>query len=481
VHGFAVEVLNGRRFRASRSKRALWRGTPEPLITHRFGKRLVVTVTVQQSTDERQGSGSGGAWTMHRFSMGLIWWMAAAVMVCLLAVFFGATRSAAAIAAAMALTPAVIMLSLTPRWGETWAQVLTIFSWLLFAVLAVTLTGGPVSPALPAFALAPAVALWTGLRDRVVEATLFALLGYMAAAAGAALVALQPPSLELGPLPSILGLFGLAFSGAFAAAHPWPRARAPVVATPALVVPAPQAPIAALADNTVPLPSQRVAELSHELRTPLTHIIGFAELMEKQVFGPLHDRYVEYAGLIRSSGAHLLGLVNDMLDVARLEEGGRRLDLEEFDARDIAREVIATSRPAADAKRVLLSLDAPNTPLVCRADPRALRQILVNTVANAIKFSPDGGLARLTVRADRQDLVLETADSGPGIPAAERESLGARFVRGGSGAGVEGVGLGLAIVKGLAGLHGGHLSFDTAPEGGALVRVVLPVMATPAP
>jgi cell cycle sensor histidine kinase DivJ len=199
--------------------------------------------------------------------------------------------------------------------------------------------------------------------------------------------------------------------------------------------------------------------------------------MERQVFGPLNDRYREYAGVIRTSGAHLLGLVNAMLDLSRLEEGARRLEIERFDARDIAREVAASARPSADEKGVRLTLEIPETPLTSDADPRALRQILFNIVSNGVKFTPTEGQARLALRADGRDLVLEMADSGPGIPPQERDVLGGRFVRGESSAGVEGAGLGLAIVKRLAALHGGGLSFDDAPEGGALVRVRLPVLS----
>jgi signal transduction histidine kinase len=413
---------------------------------------------------------SGSA--QRRLSLWLIWWMAFAVISCLLAAVVGTDDRIAAIAAALALAPAVTTLIVLPRWGETWAQVLAIFSWLAFGAVAGALSGAPDSPTVAVFALAPALALWTGLRDRVVEATLFALLAFMAAAAAAALVARAGLSYDLGALPAVTGAASLGFAGALAAAHPWRKAQtqgreAPPVLQSGSPLPAPSREEAA---------AQGIAELSHELRTPLTHIIGFAEMMERQVFGPLNDRYREYAGVIRTSGAHLLGLVNDMLDLSRLEEGARRLEMARFDARDIAREVIAAAKPGADQKGVRLTLEAPTAPLAVNADARAVRQMLLNTVSNAIKFSPTGGQARLSLRADGADIVVETADSGPGIPREERERLGGRFVRGASGAGVEGAGLGLAIVKGLAALHGGSLRFEDAPEGGALVVVRLPVL-----
>jgi signal transduction histidine kinase len=428
-----------------------------------------ITVTVQL-TASPNGAIAGGADAMRRLSVWILWWMACAVITCFLAALAGTNRTAVAVAAALALAPAVTTLIVMPRWGETWAQVLAIFSWLAFGVVAGAVSGAPDSPVVAVFALAPALALWTGLRDRVVEATLFALLAFMASAAAAALVVRSGIGFDLGPLPAAAGVAALGFAGALAAAHPWRRA-AEQPAQPAIAVP----PISgAEAENAA---AQGVAELSHELRTPLTHIIGFAEMMERQVFGPLNDRYREYAGVIRTSGAHLLGLVNDMLDLSRLEEGARKLELARFDARDIAREVIASAKPGADQKGVRLNLETPAAPLTVNADARALRQILFNTVSNAVKFSPTGGQARLTLRGAGQDLIVETADSGPGIPPEERERLGGRFVRGMSAAGVEGAGLGLAIVKGLAGLHGGDLQFEAAAEGGALVVVRLPVLA----
>ncbi len=407
-------------------------------------------------------SASAEAAAHHQLSVALFWWMGAAVVACCVAASAGAGRAVAAGAAALALAPAVATLIVMPRWGETWAQVLAMFSWLSFVAVAAAVSGGASSPAVAALLLAPAIALWTGNRDRVVEAALFALIAFMAATAGSALAAMSVTPLELGPLPSFLGAFGVAFAGGLMAAHPRPTA------TVATVSAQTAAPVAA---------ASVTAELSHELRTPLTHIIGFAEMMERQVFGPMNDRYREYAGVIRTSGVHLLSLVNAMLDLSKLEEGARRLEIERFDARDIAREVAASARASADDKGIRLMLDTPETPLTSDADPRALRQILFNIVSNGIKFTPTGGRARLALRADGRTLVLEMADSGPGIPPQERAVLGGRFVRGESSAGVEGAGLGLAIVKRLAALHGGGLSFDDAPEGGALVRVRLPVLS----
>ena len=224
--------------------------------------------------------------------------------------------------------------------------------------------------------------------------------------------------------------------------------------------------------------SRHVGELSHELRTPLTHIIGFAELMEREVFGPMPEKYGEYAGLIRASGSHLLSLVNDMVDLSRIEEGRHALELADFNVCDVAGEVVALSQGSAQNKNISLTLQAPGGPLAVRADVRAVRQMLINTVGNAVKFTPEGGQVRLALRAEGVNLLIDTIDTGPGISDQDKAILGERFVRGAHANGAAGSGLGLSLVKALAELHQGQLSFHDAPEGGALVRITLPVVVS---
>jgi signal transduction histidine kinase len=223
---------------------------------------------------------------------------------------------------------------------------------------------------------------------------------------------------------------------------------------------------------------RRIAELAHDLRTPLTHILGFSEMIEREVFGPAPEKYVEYAGLIRTSGAHLLDLSNDMLDLSRIDAGRYALALEQFDARDLVAEVKQLSMTSARAKSIELSSSLPDVPLRVRADRRALVRILLNVVANALKFTPDNGRVEVRASVENGALVLETIDNGPGISDAEKARLGHAYVRGEGGLGVEGAGLGLSIVRALAALHGGSLSFADAPGGGAIVRVTLPVLVT---
>ncbi len=310
-------------------------------------------------------------------------------------------------------------------------------------------SGGALSPLAASFAIAPALAL--ALRRRwAPEAGAAAVLGYAAAAA----LALTSPAPSLGPLPELLSVGAIAFAaGLMALGQGGGGERAQAT-------------------------GQRIAEVSHELRTPLTHILGFAEMIERQVFGELGARYVEYAGLIRRSGNHLLELVNDLLDLSKIEAGRYELDLAEFDVRAIVEEVVRLSLDSAEKKQVALGMVTPEAALIVRADERALRRMLINIVGNALKFTPEGGRVMAIARVEDNALVLEASDTGPGIPEAERETLGHAYERGSGGARAEGTGLGLAMVRALAALHGGALSFHDAPSGGALVRITLPVLAS---
>jgi signal transduction histidine kinase len=357
-------------------------------------------------------------------------------------------------ATALAIAPALSTLILLPQLGRRGPALALLATWLLAAAGLLAGSGGALSPLAVLFVLAPVLALALG-RGWAAEAGAAATLAY---AAGAGLALLGPtPAILLGPFPEILSVVALATIAALLALI---HARAPE--TPR-------------GDGL----AQRVAEVSHELRTPLTHILGFAELIETQIFGPIGERYVEYAGLIRRSGSYLLELVNDHLDVSRIEAGKYDLDLEEFDARAIVEEVVRMSVDSAARKSIALSAWLADEPLAVCADVRALRRMLINTVGNALKFTPEGGRVIVAAKAAGEMLVLETIDNGPGIPVNERVRLGQAYERGGGGAGVEGAGLGLSLVRAMSAPHGGTLSFHDAPGGGALVRIELPVLAKP--
>ncbi len=221
-----------------------------------------------------------------------------------------------------------------------------------------------------------------------------------------------------------------------------------------------------------------LAGMSHEIRTPLNAIIGFSDVMKQRLFGPLPARYAEYADLIHESGLHLLDLVGDVLDMSKIEADRYELKLESMDARDIAGAAARLMRLRAEDSGVRLELDCGLAPLPVRADRKALRQILLNLLSNALKFTPKGGEARVALRSEGGELVLEVADTGVGMSAEDAARLGQPYQQADSaGATTErGSGLGLSLVSALAQMHGGGLEIESEPGKGTTARVRLPVL-----
>ena len=219
-----------------------------------------------------------------------------------------------------------------------------------------------------------------------------------------------------------------------------------------------------------------LASMSHELRTPLNAIIGFSEVIAAETFGPVGDpRYADYARDIGDSGLHLLDVLNNILDAARIESGSFELQDETI---DLAAEIPAAVRQleAADrGRRIAVALELDGAP-VLRADRRAVRQMLLNVVGNAMKFSPEGGRVAVSVETGPEGLAILVADSGPGIADAVARSLGRPFVQGDPALRRRhgGSGLGLYVVGHLLERHGGRLEIGRAAEGGALVRLRFP-------
>ena len=224
-----------------------------------------------------------------------------------------------------------------------------------------------------------------------------------------------------------------------------------------------------------------LAGMSHELRTPLNAIIGFSEMMEARMFGPLGaPKYEEYCRDIRRSGQFLLDVISDVLDMARIEAGRIKLAFEEFDAGDIVTAAMrVVSGPAASKRLEMITDVLPNIKL--RADKRAVIQIAINLLSNAVKFTPEGGRVRLRARASSGAITFAFEDSGIGIAKDALKKLGRPFEQ------VEslftktqqGSGLGLAIAKSLAELHGGALRIRSTPGRGTVVLLRLP-LAPPA-
>jgi two-component system, cell cycle sensor histidine kinase PleC len=223
--------------------------------------------------------------------------------------------------------------------------------------------------------------------------------------------------------------------------------------------------------------SQFLANMSHELRTPLNAIIGFSEVIEGEMFGPVgHKRYKGYAGDIVASGRHLVALIGDVLDMSKIEAGGYTLEESELSVGAFADETMRLMRGHAQVANVDLKLDiAPDADLGLKADGQALRQIAINLLSNAIKFSHAGGQVRLSVRLAAGGLEIAVADNGIGISPEALGHVTEPFKQAHGNAGkFGGTGLGLSISKRLAELHGGRLHIESVHGVGTTVTLRLP-------
>jgi signal transduction histidine kinase len=229
--------------------------------------------------------------------------------------------------------------------------------------------------------------------------------------------------------------------------------------------------------------SNFLANMSHELRTPLNAIIGFSDIMKSGLFGELDARYRSYAEDINDSGAHLLALINDLLDIAKIEAGRMQVAPQPVDVADTLHQVARLLQPRAREKLQTLNLVLDRAPHEILVDARAFRQIALNLAGNAVKFTQAGGAVEIGLSAEGSDAVLWVRDDGPGIAGDKLERLFRPFERvdnaysGAHG----GTGLGLALVKALAGLHGGTVAIDSAFGEGTTVTVHFPGAVSAAP
>ncbi|MGB9026701.1 MAG: ATP-binding protein [Rhodomicrobium sp.] len=220
-----------------------------------------------------------------------------------------------------------------------------------------------------------------------------------------------------------------------------------------------------------------LANMSHELRTPLNAVLGFSEIIRDRLFGNDVDRYSEYAADIHRSGAHLLSIVNDILDVTRIEAGKFELREERVKLAAVVEGSLLAVEPQAAKGGISLRRSIPEASAIIHGDKTKLNQIVINLLSNAIKFTPAGGVVDLSARADRDgSLILSVRDTGIGMESHEildaiqlfrqvDSSLARRY---------EGTGLGLPLAIQLTELHGGTLTVESAPGSGTLVTVRLP-------
>jgi signal transduction histidine kinase len=230
--------------------------------------------------------------------------------------------------------------------------------------------------------------------------------------------------------------------------------------------------------------SEFLANMSHELRTPLNAIIGFSEIVCNELFGPLgNERYVEYIKDIHASSLHLLSIINDVLDMSKIEAGKFELAKEPVTLQRVVEEGLRMMRERAESRGVTLEASIAQHDIVSWADERALKQVLLNLLANAIKFSEDGGV--VTVRLGNEGegrAAIEVEDRGIGMTADEQERALQPFGQAKPVITREygGTGLGLPITKGLVEAHGGTLTIRSRVGVGTTVRVVVPIELPPA-
>jgi PAS domain S-box-containing protein len=224
--------------------------------------------------------------------------------------------------------------------------------------------------------------------------------------------------------------------------------------------------------------SEFVANISHELRTPLQAILGFSELGFTR--GQGDPKLLRMFTDIHHSGQRMLALVNDLLDVAKIESAVGTFNLERCDLRTLVQAVLRELDPLLGQRNLRLMLRLPDEPLIGKVDPSRIHQAIRNVVANAIKFSPEGGLLQIEAAITPQDdILISVADQGPGIPPAELETIFEAFVQSSKtkdGAG--GTGLGLAICRKIIDVHGGRITAGNRPGGGAVFHINLPLRAT---
>jgi two-component system cell cycle sensor histidine kinase PleC len=222
--------------------------------------------------------------------------------------------------------------------------------------------------------------------------------------------------------------------------------------------------------------SKFLANMSHELRTPLNAIIGFSEIMEGCLFGPLGaEKYSEYCADIRESGKYLLDVINDILDMSKIEAGRIRLDLEDLELERMLADAMRVVSARAQEKRLTLTSEIASN-IRFKADRRAIKQIMLNLLSNAVKFTPEGGHINVSGRLSSDSVMIVIQDTGIGIPKDALAKLGRPFeqVESQFTKRHQGSGLGLAIAKSLTELHGGNIRISSTANVGTIVTVRLP-------
>jgi signal transduction histidine kinase len=222
--------------------------------------------------------------------------------------------------------------------------------------------------------------------------------------------------------------------------------------------------------------SRFLAAVSHDLRTPLNAILGFSDVLLQRLFGDLNEKQEEYLRDIRGAGDHQLSLVNDLLDLSKIEAGKMELHPVPFSLRELLQQAQGVVLPLAQAKHVRMELDVPADLPTVEQDPARLRQVVLNLLSNAVKFTPEGGSVRTAAAAHDGGLVtVAVSDTGVGISAEDQARVFEEFQQvGASARSGQGTGLGLALVRGFVQMMGGEVSLRSAVGEGSTFTITLP-------
>jgi len=221
--------------------------------------------------------------------------------------------------------------------------------------------------------------------------------------------------------------------------------------------------------------SEFLANMSHELRTPLNAIIGFSEVLLQGLFGDVNEKQREYLADVLGSGQHLLSLINDILDLSKIEAGRMDLEVSTFSFRDALDGGLTIVRERAARHAIQLNAVVASDVGTLEADERKVKQILYNLLSNAVKFTPDGGRVDVSVGADNGDIRVEVRDTGIGVALEDQEQIFEEFRQVGRERSREGTGLGLTLTKRFVELHGGRIWLDSTPGKGSTFTFTLPL------